>query len=69
MVYRRYSRILTECLEAADRWAYSDLATMPVGDDELDSLALYTATSGGQAAVNKKRKEDTARNALQATAT
>jgi hypothetical protein len=63
-VYRRYKKILTESLEAPDRWIYSDLAIAPPREEELDTLDLYKATRGGVAAVAKKRKEDLARESM-----
>lgn len=36
--------------------SYSDLAITPAQDSELDTLALFTETSGGNAATAKKRK-------------
>ena len=63
-VYRRYTKILKQCLEAPDRWTYSDLAIAPPGEEELDTLELFRATRGGDEAVAKKRKEDDARTAL-----
>jgi hypothetical protein len=63
-IYRQHKKILKECLEAPDRWSYSDLAITPPCEKELDSLDLYKATRGGDAAVAKKRKEDDVRAAL-----
>jgi len=48
-------------LRAPDRWTYTDLAIAPPGDDELDTLDLYQATSGGEAAVARVRRDDAAR--------
>jgi hypothetical protein len=66
-VYRRYKRILNDCLKSPDRWTYSDLAIAPPLEEELDTLDLYKATRGGDAAVAKKRKEDSAREAVRAS--
>jgi hypothetical protein len=44
-----------------NRYAYSDLAIEPVVEQELDTLALFAETSGGEGAVRKKRGEDFAR--------
>ena len=60
-VYRQHKKILKECLQAPDRWTYSDLAIAPPREEELDTLELYKATRGGETAVAKKRKEDAAR--------
>ncbi|HEY6981700.1 radical SAM protein [Reyranella sp.] len=43
------------------RLEYSDLALEPVAEEELDKLALFAETAGGEAAVVKKRGEDLAR--------
>ncbi len=43
------------------RLEYSDLATAPVVEDELDKLALFAETAGGGAALSKRRGEDLAR--------
>jgi hypothetical protein len=41
---------------------YRDLATTPPGEHELeDDLELFTATQGGQAAVERKQKQDAIR--------
>jgi hypothetical protein len=66
-VYRRYKQILNDCLKSPDRWTYSDLAIAPPLEEELDTLDLYKATRGGDAAVAKKRKEDSAREAVRAS--
>jgi len=43
------------------RHQYTDLALEPVVDEDLDKLALFAATAGGEAAVSKRRGEDLAR--------
>jgi len=63
-VYRRFKRILNDCLESSDRWTYSDLAIAPHCEEELDTLDLFTATRGGSAAVVKKRSADFARESM-----
>jgi hypothetical protein len=65
-VYRQHKKILKECLQAPDRWTYSDLAIAPSRDEELDTLELFKATRGGDTAVAKKRQEDWSREALRA---
>jgi hypothetical protein len=42
-------------LAAPDRWTYSDVAIAPPAPDELEALDLYHATSGGEAALARKR--------------
>jgi hypothetical protein len=68
-IYRQHKTILKDCLEAPDRWSYTDLAITPPHEEELDSLELYKATRGGEMAVVKKRNEDAARQSLRAAAT
>ena len=60
-VYRDAKRTLRQVLRAPDRWSYTDLAIAPPRDDELDTLDLYHATSGGEAAVARVRRDDAAR--------
>jgi hypothetical protein len=43
------------------RYEYTDLALEPVVEDDMDKLALFAETAGGEAAVSKKRGEDRAR--------
>ncbi|MCX7360919.1 MAG: radical SAM protein [Alphaproteobacteria bacterium] len=43
------------------RLEYTDLALQPVMDDDMDKLSLFAETSGGGAAVDKRRGEDLAR--------
>jgi hypothetical protein len=44
-------------LAAPDRWTYSDLAIAPPRADEFDTLDLYHVTSGGEAALARKRRD------------
>jgi hypothetical protein len=67
-VYRRCKAILDEVLVAPDRWAYSDVAIAPPQRDEFDTLDLYHATSGGEAALARKRRDDQIRVATTHTA-
>jgi hypothetical protein len=60
-VYRSAMRTLKQVLRAPDRWTYTDLAIAPPRADELDTLDLYHATSGGEAAVARVRRDDVAR--------
>jgi len=43
------------------RFEYTDLALQPVVEEDLDKLALFHDTAGGEAALLKKRGEDVAR--------
>ncbi len=60
-VYRRFKRILNEALNAPDRWTYSDVAIAPPAHDEFDTLALYHQTTGGEAALARKHRDDAIR--------
>jgi hypothetical protein len=46
---------------APDRWSYSDTAIAPLRENELESLELYHATAGGEAALARKRRGDAIR--------
>ncbi|MCC6775458.1 MAG: radical SAM protein [Hyphomicrobiales bacterium] len=61
-VYRRFKSTLDEVMVAPDRWTYSDLAIAPPQADELDTLELYHATSGGEAALARKRRDEAIRS-------
>jgi len=63
-VYRRARRTLDEVLAAPNRWTYTDLAIAPPRDDELETLDLYHATSGGEAALARKRRDDAIRSGV-----
>jgi len=54
-------RIIKEVLSAPDRWTYSDIAIEPAREDEFEQLALYHATTGGEAALARKRLGDSIR--------
>ena len=62
-VYKRFKAMLDEALAAPDRWTYSDLAIAPPQADEFEALDLYHATSGGEAALARKRRDDAIRAA------
>jgi hypothetical protein len=40
---------------------YTDVSTAPPEVDEVDNLDLYHATSGGEAALARKRRDDALR--------
>jgi hypothetical protein len=67
-VYRRFKGMLDEALAAPDRWTYSDLAIAPPQADEFEALDLYHATSGGEAALARKRRDEAIRAGTHATA-
>ena len=60
-VWRRARAMLREVLAAPDRWTYTDLAIAPPAPDERETLDLYHATSGGEAALARQARDDAAR--------
>ena len=73
--YRQLRAALNEALTAHDRWTYSDIAIAPPQQDEFDRLSLYHETTGGEAALARKHRDDAIRagahpnqNAIAATA-
>ena len=68
LVYRRCKSILGEVLAAPDRRAYTDLSIAPLGKEEFDNLDLYHATSGGEAALARMRRQDSLRAKARARA-
>jgi hypothetical protein len=60
-LYRDWRRIRREVSADPARYAYTDLAISPPQEDELDTLDLYHATSGGEAALARQRRHDAIR--------
>jgi len=60
-VYLRCKAMLKAALKAPDRWSYSDLAIAPPKPDEFEALDLYHATTGGEAALRRKFRDDAIR--------
>jgi hypothetical protein len=60
-VYLQAKKMLKAALNSPDRWTYSDLAIAPPREDEFDALDLYHATTGGEAALARKRRGDAIR--------
>src|SRR5580704_3306063 len=60
-VYRQSKAMLADILAAPDRSSYTDTATAPADADEFDTLDLYHATNGGEAALARKRRDDAIR--------
>jgi hypothetical protein len=55
-----------ELAAAPDRLTYTDLAIAPPQADEFDTLDLYHATAGGEAALSRKRRDDALRAKISA---
>jgi hypothetical protein len=67
-IYRRLAwqgwRIGRKVQHDPRRHEYMDLALSPVIEEDLDKLALFAETAGGEAALSKRRSEDLARAKL-----
>ncbi len=61
-LYREWTVIRHEVTRDPNRWNYTDLAIAPPREDELDTLDLYHATSGGEAALARQRRHDAIRD-------
>jgi hypothetical protein len=60
-LYRELKAILDESVAAPDRWTYTNAAIAPQQPDEFERLSLYHDTTGGEAALARKRREDAIR--------
>jgi len=65
-LYRRTKAMYDELAAAPDRLTYTDLAIAPPQADEFDTLDLYHATAGGEAALSRKRRDDALRAKISA---
>jgi hypothetical protein len=63
-LYRRTKAIYDDVEAAPDRLTYTDLAIAPPQRDEFETLDLYHATDGGEAALGRKRRDDALRTKL-----
>ena len=64
--YRTTRAMLREIEASPDRWTYTDLAIDPPQENEFEALDLYHATSGGEAALARKRREELIRSGADA---
>ena len=60
-IYLRCKALLKKALNAPDRWSCSDLAIAAPKADEFEALDLYHATTGGEAALARKHRDDAIR--------
>jgi hypothetical protein len=60
-VYRAAQNIRKQVMQAPDRLTYRDLAITPPEPEDEGDLALYQGTRGGEAALEKQRREDASR--------
>ena len=56
--FRREKALLKRVLADPGRHDYSDLATRPLGHNELEALDLFHETRGGEEAVAKQHRQD-----------
>jgi hypothetical protein len=61
-VYLRCKAMLKAALKAPDRWTYTDIAIAPPKADEFEALDLYHETTGGEAALKRKYRDDNIRS-------
>jgi hypothetical protein len=56
--FRREKALLKRVLNDPDRHDYTDLATRPLGHNELEALDLFHETRGGEEAVARQHRQD-----------
>jgi hypothetical protein len=56
--FRKAKGLLKRIVEDPARWDYDDLATRPLGHNELESLDLFHETRGGEEAVAKVARQE-----------
>ena len=59
---RQLTAVQPAALAAPARWTYSDLASAPPQQDEIERLSLNQETPGGEAALARKRRDDAIRS-------
>ncbi|WP_235890675.1 B12-binding domain-containing radical SAM protein [Martelella alba] len=66
--YAGAKKTYDEVMADPERYNYNDIAIAPPGEDEFEQLSLYHATSGGEAALARKKRGDVIREATSAVA-
>jgi hypothetical protein len=61
-VYLKTRKMVKAIENSPERWSYSDLAIAPPRADEFEALDLYHATSGGEDALARKRRDEVIRD-------
>ena len=56
--YQRAKALLKRVESDPARWDYTDIAIQPLSDNELGALDLFHETQGGEAFVDKTRRQD-----------
>ena len=59
----QFGRSPRRCATAPDRATYMDPAITPQCNEEFEDLELYHATTGGESALARKRRDETIRKA------
>jgi hypothetical protein len=59
--FLRWNRVLKDVRQDPDRASYTDIAITPPNEGEFETLDLYQATSGGTAALARKRRDEAIR--------
>ena len=59
--FLRWNRVLKEVRHDPDRASYTDIAITPANEGEFETLDLYHATAGGEAALARKRRDEAIR--------
>jgi hypothetical protein len=65
-VWRQTKAMLDAALKAPDRWTYSDIAIAAPKADEFETLEMYHATTGGEAALARRYRDDAIRTRVHA---
>jgi hypothetical protein len=61
-LYLKTKKMVKEIANSPERYSYTDLAIAPPRDDEFEALDLYHATSGGEGALARKRRDEAIRD-------
>jgi Radical SAM superfamily len=67
-VYLRTKKMLDRAMKSPDRWTYTDLAIAAPESDEFEALDLYHATTGGEEALARMRRDETIREQVSSKA-
>jgi hypothetical protein len=61
LTIRKFKRFQEEVVSAPDRALYTDLAVAVGGEQEFEDMALYHATTGGEAALARRKRDESIR--------
>lgn len=61
LTIRKFRKIQQEVVEAPDRETYTDMAVAKPNAHEFEDMELYHATSGGEKALARKKRDETIR--------